>query len=399
MLEKGTLTPAYEQILQNIFNMSYIINHIIGAYAMFIATIVYCGFINRKMIQLLKVVLLIPPILTILISPIWPVIQINWVFLAAWAVPYIFIGTYFLYRAYSSELSKKIKNDKLIVLVAVGGPTMTVAFTNYLARCFGFDNLYTSNIIVIGILFVFIITVIFKNNFMGIRIKVEKDRIDSAMKAVVSGTSILNHTIKGEMVKIAFSADMCRKIGLDEQQTEYIDTITTSTDYLLEMTQRIEHHLHEVVIKPEETQISKLINQAIKMNETICRQKDISIKASITDEKLTSSVDPMHISEVLNNLVRNSVEAMREKGSEIILGLSEGKRMITITVSDNGPGISSADLPYVLDPFYSTKHRTKNFGLGLTHSYNIMKQHHGNLELSSVNGNGTTVKLNFTKSK
>ena len=396
MIERGTLTLTIEQLLQSIFNVSYVMNHIVGAYAMLLSTVVYCGFFAKETTRLLKVVLFLPPVITVLVSPIFPVVHINWILLAVWAVPYIFVGTYLLFRSYSLEQSPKAKNDKLIVLAAVGGPTMTVAFTNYLARCFGFDNLYNSNIVVIGLLFIFVLTLIFKNNFMGIRIKLEKDRMDSAMKAAVSGTSILNHTIKNEMMKISASADMCREMGLAKEQKVFMDYISTSSDYLLEMTKKIQHHLQEVDIHPEEVRLSDMIHRIIRLNEVTCSQRGIRLEASISNEAIICAVDAIHVSEVLNNLIRNAMEAISGNG-KIVLGLFEGKKMVSITVADDGPGISSADLPYVMDPFYTTKRLTMNFGLGLTHSYNIMKKHRGNLELSSLEGNGTIVKLSFPK--
>src|SRR5450756_2064620 len=392
----GTLTPDLSHSLQVVFNLSYIMNHIFGATVMFISTVVYCGLFKRQTVRILKVVLFLPAVLTILVSPIWPIIHINWVFLAAWAVPYIFTGTYFLYRSYRMEQSPKAKKDKLIVLAAVGGPTMTVAFTNYLARCFGFNDLYTSNIIVIGVLFIFVFTMILRSNFMGIRLKFEKDRLDSTMKAVMSGTSILNHTIKNEMMKISMSAEMCRKIGLDDQQNTYMNNVMESSTYLLEMTKKIQKHLQDVTIEMEEARLADLVYRMVKMNESTCDQHGIRLETAISDEGIICAVDSMHVSEMLNNLIRNAMEAIKEKG-KIVLGLHETKRMISITVTDDGPGISINDMPFVMDPFFTTKKRSQNFGLGLSYCYNIMKQHHGDLELSSTEGKGTVVRLNFPK--
>jgi two-component system sporulation sensor kinase B len=392
----GTLTAELSHTFQVVFNLSYIMNHIIGATVMFISTVVYCGLFKRQTVRIIKVVAFIPALLTILVSPIWPIIHINWVFLAAWAVPYIITGTFFLYRSYRMEQSPKAKKDKLIVLAAVGGPTMTVVFTNYLARCFGFNDLYTTNIIVIGLLFIFVFTMILRSNFMGIRLKFEKDRLDSTMKAVMSGTSILNHTIKNEMMKISMSAEMCRKIGLDDQQNTYMNNVMVSSTYLLEMTKKIQNHLQDVAIKLEETHLADLVHRMAKMNELTCDQHGIRLETAILDEGIICAVDSMHVSEMLNNLIRNAMEAIKEKG-KIVLGLHETKRMISITVTDDGPGISSNDMPFVMDPFFTTKKRSQNFGLGLSYCYNIMKQHHGDLELSSTEGKGTIVRLNFPK--
>jgi two-component system sporulation sensor kinase B len=361
---------------------------------MFASTIVYCGLFQKKTVDRLKLILLIPVIVTIAASPIWPVVQIKWMLLASWAVPYIFVGTYFLYRSYHIETVPKLKRDKLIVLAAVSGPTVTVAFTNYLARCFGYNDLYTSNIFVIGLVFIFVLVVVFRDNFLGIRFKVEKDRMESAMKAVVSGTSILNHTIKNEMMKISACAEMCKDTGLDEQQETYIDHIIVSSEYLLGMTRRLQHHLNEIDVKLEEINVSDMINRIVKLNEPLCLPNGIRLETSIPDDSLMCQMDVVHVMEVVNSLIRNSIEAIQSKG-RIILGLVDNRKTVMISVADDGQGITSIDLPYVMDPFYTTKRRTSNFGLGLTHGYNIMRQHKGYMEIASTEGKGTLVKLFF----
>ncbi len=394
LIASDSLSPSISNFLQSVFNISYIMNHIVGAYAMFASTIVYCGLFQKRTVNRLKLLLLIPVVVTIAVSPIWPIIQINWVVLASWAVPYIFIGTAFLYRSYQKEIAPKIKTDKLIILLAVSGPTVTVAFTNYLARCFGYNDLYTTNIFVIGVLFIFILIVIFKSNFLGLKLKVEKDRMESAMMAAVSGTSILNHTIKNEMMKISMSADMCKKSGLDENQEIYINHIVESSEYLLGMTKRLQHHLHEIDIKLEEVNVSSMLNRIVKLNEPLCLNDGITLETSIADNTLMCQMDMIHVAEVINSLIKNSIEAIKGKG-RIVLGLVDNRNTILITVSDDGPGISSTNLPYIMDPFFTTKKLTANFGLGLTHGYNIMQKHKGFMEIDSTEGKGTMVRLFF----
>ena len=66
-----------------------------------------------------------------------------------------------------------------------------------------------------------------------------------------------------------------------------------------------------------------------------------------------------------------------------------------VLIADNGSGISSEHLPYVLDPFYTTKDVDKGTGLGLSICYGIMEMHHGSIDLKSRAGEGTTVSLLF----
>jgi two-component system sporulation sensor kinase B len=145
------------------------------------------------------------------------------------------------------------------------------------------------------------------------------------------------------------SAELCRKIGLDDQQNTYMKNVMVSSTYLLEMTKKIQNYLQDVAIALEEARLADLVHRMVKMNESTCDQHGIRLETAISDEGIICTVDSMHVSEMLNNLLRNAMEAIREKG-EIVLGLHETKRMISITVTDDGPGISSNDMPFVMDP-------------------------------------------------
>ena len=128
----------------------------------------------------------------------------------------------------------------------------------------------------------------------------------------------------------------------------------------------------------------------------MCKPKGISIETEICDHQLVCRLDALHVTEVVNSLIRNAVEAIME-GGQIRLVLVEERKAVVISVIDNGRGIASADLPFVMDPFFTTKRRTMNFGLGLTHGYNIMRQHMGRMKIESEEGKGTVVRLVFPK--
>jgi two-component system NtrC family sensor kinase len=61
-----------------------------------------------------------------------------------------------------------------------------------------------------------------------------------------------------------------------------------------------------------------------------------------------------------------------------------------VIVSDTGHGILDEHLDKVFDPFFTGAPRSKGSGLGLSISYSIVKQHSGNIRVSSAPGKGTT---------
>jgi len=101
------------------------------------------------------------------------------------------------------------------------------------------------------------------------------------------------------------------------------------------------------------------------------------------------------LEQVIINLITNSCQALdsREKGLFVSTDFNENSKYLLIEVRDEGVGISPENLKYILDPFFTTKRDSGGTGLGLSVSYNIIKNHRGELDFSSRPGMGTTVKI------
>ncbi|MCE5335634.1 MAG: PAS domain S-box protein [Desulfobacteraceae bacterium] len=110
--------------------------------------------------------------------------------------------------------------------------------------------------------------------------------------------------------------------------------------------------------------------------------------------------DPLQIRRVVMNVVSNAREAMPKGGtidvyaSNVELAapvdnLAQG-RYVRISFEDHGMGISPEHLPKIFDPYFSTKQRgvQKGMGLGLTVAYSIVKRHGGHIGLESRKGSG-----------
>ncbi len=110
---------------------------------------------------------------------------------------------------------------------------------------------------------------------------------------------------------------------------------------------------------------------------------------------LEAAVDASALKQALWNLCLNAVEAMPTGGDLTIEAGIEAASLV-IWVSDTGAGIANADVGHIFEPFFSTKPGGSGLGLALVHR--IVRDHGGDVDVSSEPGVGTTFTLRFPRS-
>ncbi|MFZ5799143.1 MAG: hybrid sensor histidine kinase/response regulator [Desulfobulbaceae bacterium] len=142
--------------------------------------------------------------------------------------------------------------------------------------------------------------------------------------------------------------------------------------------------------------MGKLIEDAARF---VLRGSRVKCEFSFPPDLWPAKVDAAQISQVINNLVINAAQAMSGGGTCRITGeniqIGEGNllllapgRYIKIAILDEGHGIPENRLSRIFDPFYTTK--AEGSGLGLSSAYSIVKNHEGQIQVSSRVGQGTT---------
>ncbi len=98
---------------------------------------------------------------------------------------------------------------------------------------------------------------------------------------------------------------------------------------------------------------------------------------------------PQQLNQVFMNLLVNAAQAIETQGEIHIITRQIGDH-VEIIVSDSGQGIAAENLSRIFDPFFTTKEVGKGTGLGLNVTYNIVKKHHGAIDVKSEPGKGST---------
>ena len=106
--------------------------------------------------------------------------------------------------------------------------------------------------------------------------------------------------------------------------------------------------------------------------------------------------DVQQLNHLFMNIILNAAQAMDGRG-ELALKtyLSPDKTKLCIEISDTGPGIPKDVLPYIFDPFYTTKEEGKGTGLGLSLVYGIVENHGGTIKAWNESGKGAVFLIEF----
>ncbi len=128
---------------------------------------------------------------------------------------------------------------------------------------------------------------------------------------------------------------------------------------------------------------------------------DIRVRLDLADQPLLTLVDASQLEMALLNLVRNAADAV-PPGSEITVATRPrrddplgGAPALEIAVTDAGTGMTPEVAQRALEPFFTTKAIGKGTGLGLSMVKGFVEQSNGRLELDTVLGIGTTIRLVF----
>jgi two-component system phosphate regulon sensor histidine kinase PhoR len=145
-----------------------------------------------------------------------------------------------------------------------------------------------------------------------------------------------------------------------------------------------------------DVQLPELFDSVIRDWGKQLAEKRLKVAVDLLPEAQTIRADETRLHEVLYNLLDNAVKYSRENGEIRMQAVQRGDE-VTVSVNDNGIGISKDDLPRIFERFYrADKARGRELGgtgLGLAIVKHIVQLHGGRVEAESEPGRGTTIRV------
>ncbi len=212
----------------------------------------------------------------------------------------------------------------------------------------------------------------------------------AAMANLVQGVS---HEVRNPIMSIGgFAARMKAGLGKDHKFQKYLDIILKETSRLEKVVRDVKElsEMYTVYLQP--VNLNNLVSEVIEDFSPALSRQSIHMEADIEKALPTIILDRAQISRALKNIIQNSIDAM-PKGGTIKLKARLVVSRIQIVVKDSGMGINGDKIDSIHDPFVTSK--TTGAGLGLTIVYQIVKNHHGEIDIKNRGGKGTVVILDL----
>ncbi len=199
-------------------------------------------------------------------------------------------------------------------------------------------------------------------------------------------------------------------IQLAPERKDDPDFIREFSRIVLDDVYRIERLIEEILdyaryMEPKLTEedVNDIVSSCLYFIEVKADSLRIKIEKELAPDLPRVMLDRQQIKQVFLNLFLNAMDAMRDLGGTLRvrtrkLVTAGGKQWAQIETEDTGHGIQEGNLEHIFDPFFTTKHESgehEGTGLGLTIVHQIIQEHHGEIQVKSTVGTGTTFLVNL----
>jgi two-component system NtrC family sensor kinase len=200
------------------------------------------------------------------------------------------------------------------------------------------------------------------------------------------------HEINGPLTGIlTFSHQMMRKLKDNPDLQRELELIVKEATRASSVVRGLLDFSRETKPQKRPCTLNDLIDHTLSLVEGQPVLRDIKIFKNLDPQVPMVLLDANQIQQVFINIILNAADAMPNGGTiTIATQASPGDSYVQVLFADTGVGIPEKNLHRIFDPFFTTKGDKRGTGLGLAVSYGIIERHHGQIEVQSEEGKGTT---------
>jgi two-component system sporulation sensor kinase A len=236
----------------------------------------------------------------------------------------------------------------------------------------------------------------------------DKPSLQVIIRDITEHKKSLEHTIQSEKLLSVgqLSAGIAHEIRnpltsikglLQLLDNRFLESDTLFLDIIKDEIDKIERITGEMLslAKPQAiiyniNNMITLVKEVVILMDSQASMKNIDIQLVFDgkEDDYFCNCDKSRIKQVFINLIKNAIDAMHSSGTITIHVYCDQKQNISVDITDEGCGIPARLIESIKEPFFTTK--GTGSGLGLTICYKIVKEHQGEIDVKSIENEGTT---------
>ena len=206
---------------------------------------------------------------------------------------------------------------------------------------------------------------------------------------------VVAHDLRNPLNTIISSTDLLLNEHLDPaRRTELLEVALRTgrqmNRLIGDLLDTVRMHAGKFTLETEEVAVDTIFRQAEETFSPIAEKRRICLEAGPPNDGVAVRADPFRVSQIIGNLLGNALKFTPERGS-VTMRADASDNHVTISISDTGPGIASADIVHLFDDFWQARRNDhRGVGLGLAIAKGVVEAHGGQIWCDSVPGRGST---------
>ncbi|MBL4690175.1 MAG: HAMP domain-containing protein [Rhodospirillales bacterium] len=186
--------------------------------------------------------------------------------------------------------------------------------------------------------------------------------------------------------------------GRTREAEENLERISELTERMAKITNHLKTFARRPPDKIEKADLNSVITNALSFFDSRIRTGGVTVNRHRANGAVVVRGDEIRLEQVLINLFSNALDAMEETEPRTLdVIVEETAGTVDLVIRDTGKGLGEDELKQIFDPFFTTKEVGEGLGLGLSISYNIIKDFDGTLRASSEAGIGTSFSIKLPR--
>jgi signal transduction histidine kinase len=181
---------------------------------------------------------------------------------------------------------------------------------------------------------------------------------------------------------------LSEKMPPKDKLLKLVDSVLVSVERCSGITHRLLGFARHMDVQTEDIDLELLIKGVLSFLEKEASYRNLQVTVQAADDVPAIKSDRGQLQQVFLNIINNAFAAVGQGGIVRITVERAGENQVSVSISDNGMGISKENLAHIFEPFFTTK-KGAGTGLGLSITYGIIQKLRGRIDVSSKIGQGT----------